>query len=117
MNQIKIYIAGKYTGLPHDEAYTKFALTKMQLMIAGFDEQNIVNPMQLGIAPETDWHEAMHICMSKLRECKAIYIQSDWRDSFGARKEIKLAATLQLPMYWEELGDMSLIAELIATGV
>jgi hypothetical protein len=114
---MKIYIAGKYTGLPHDEAYVKFALTKMQLMVAGFNEDDIVNPMHLGIAPDTEWKEAMHICLNELRKCKAIYIQRDWRESFGARKEITLAASLNMDMYWEEQGDISMIAALMGVEI
>jgi hypothetical protein len=114
---MKIYIAGKYTGLPHNEAAAKFAETERQLITAGFDKNDIVNPMKLGIHPETDWHEAMAICISKLSECKAIYIQRDWRESFGARKEITIAAQQRMDTYWEEQGDISLIAALISAGV
>ncbi len=114
---MKIYIAGKYTGLLHHEAVAKFAATKRKLTDAGIAEKDILNPMEFGINQETDWHCAMDVCLEKLGTCTAIYIQRDWRDSFGARREINRACELHLDMYWEEQNDIAMLTNLIATGV
>lgn len=114
---MKIYIAGKVTGLSWQQARAKFAITEQKLIDAGLTRRQIVNPMELGIPPETDWHEAMQHCLKNLRKCTAIFIQNDWRDSFGARREITLAQELRLDLYYEEQNDFEMLKNLIATGV
>jgi hypothetical protein len=114
---MKIYIAGKVTGIPIEAAREKFAHSEEQLINAGIRPQDIVNPMKLGISTEETWHCAMEICKAQVERCTAMYVQYDWRESFGARQEITLAQKLRLDMYWEEMNDVKMIANLIATGV
>lgn len=114
---MKIYIAGKVTGLDHQEAIEKFAATEKKLTEAGVPAENIFNPMKFGIHPKTEWHVAMAVCIPELEKCTAVYIQRDWRDSFGARKEITRAHELKMDTYWEEMNDIALISNLISAGV
>jgi hypothetical protein len=114
---MKIYIAGKVTGLNWQNARAKFAVTEQKLIDAGLNRNQIVNPLELGIPPETDWHEAMQLCLKNLRQCTAIFIQKDWRDSFGARREITLAHELRLDLYYDEQNDIETLKNLINAGV
>lgn len=112
----KIYIAGKVTGLLYHEAVVKFAFTEQELIAAGIDAANIVNPIS-HVPAGTSWKEAMDICIGLLDGCTAIYIQRDWHDSFGAKHEIKHAQQKHMDLYWEEMNDIEQIKNLIATGV
>lgn len=86
---MKIYISGKITGLSPDEYLPLFEEAESDLRIAGFD--NIVNPTKLGIDPGEDWKTAMDVCMPALEDCDAIYMLENWKDSFGARRELTRA--------------------------
>ena len=66
--------------------------------------------MKLGIHKDTAWDEAMEICISHLKKCDAVFIQKDWKDSLGARKEITIADQMNLNLYWEAEKDNVLIA-------
>lgn len=112
----KIYIAGKYSGLPHQEAVAKFAKTEQELIEAGIAPENIVNPTN-HVPEGTSWPEAMAICMPLLDTCTAIYIQRDWHDSFGAKREINHAQARRMDEYWEEMNDLKQISNLIASGI
>ena len=113
---MKIYIAGKYSGIPHQTAVDKFAETERQLIEAGIPQDNIVNPMELGIHKDTPWVDAMKTCVKHLHLCDAVFIQKDWKGSFGARKEITIADQMNLNLYWEDRGDIKNIEVLIAMG-
>lgn len=107
---MKIYIAGKYTGLKHEDACAKFDHTEQQLLAAGIAPADIVNPMKIGIPKDMPWTDAINICLHHLKRCDAIFIQNDWRDSFGARREITRAMEMKLQVYYEETGDMQQLA-------
>jgi len=113
---MKIYIAGRYSGLDHQAAVDKFAETERQLVAAGIDPTCIINPMKLGIPITTPWDQAIAICMKHLKKCKSIFIQKDWKDSFGARKEITYADQNNYDLYWEDRGDIKRIKALIEIG-
>lgn len=99
MNQ-KIYIAGKYTGLKHADAVCKFAYTKTQLVAAGFAAIHIVVPTEL--VPEgTQYELAMEICISHMQRCGAVFMQYDWRESDGAKREHERAKELGKPIFEE----------------
>ena len=102
---MKIYIAGKVTGLNWHDAQTKFAISKQKLLDAGFYHSEIVNPMELGIPPETEWKEAMEVCLKNLEQCTAIYVQKDWRDSYGTRREMERAEKLKMERFFETEGE------------
>jgi hypothetical protein len=114
---MKIYIAGKVTGLIHADAVSKFARSETALIDAGISPTDIVNPMKLGIPEGINWIDAMHICIKQLRECTAIYVQKDWRDSFGARREVTIAEELKLDIFYESRNDIEMLKNLINTGV
>lgn len=114
---MKIYICGKVTGLPHQQAVEKFAESERRLLDAGIAPENIVNPMSFGIPQSADWHTAREICIPQLEQCSAILIQRDWRDSFGSKKEITRAQELRFILFFEESNDYNHIADLARVGI
>lgn len=82
---MKIYIAGKITGLPN----------YMELFQAKQDELEaqghaVINPAKLINILGTDFthREYMHICFSLIDLCDAIELLDNWRDSTGACMEL-----------------------------
>ena len=86
---MKIYISGKITGLKPEEYMPLFEEAESNLKVAGFN--NIVNPTKLSIDPTEDWKTAMDVCMPALEDCDTIYMLENWKDSFGARRELTRA--------------------------
>ena len=85
---MKIYIAGKITGLPN----------YMELFQAKQDELElqghiIVNPSKLINILGTDFthEEYMHICYSLIDLCDEIHFLNNWIDSSGAKLEMGYA--------------------------
>lgn len=90
----KVYIAGKVTGLPYDEAYTHFEKVEIRLRRLGFD---VVNPTRI-VLKSTEWVNAMRICIKELMSCDAIYMLKGYEDSRGARTELIVASLIGLPV-------------------
>jgi len=114
---MRIYIAGKYTGLPRLYAVAKFNATEQQLIEAGIPAESIVNPVKL-VPPNTEWKDCMdNYCLPTVKECTAIFMQYDWTDSPGARLELTEAMRLKLDVFFEASNDMKAIKNLIDTMV
>lgn len=89
---MKIYIAGKVTGLNYNQTKVKFDHIERWLISLGHTP---VNPIKL-VPENEDWDKAMHICLQELYKCEAIYLISDWIDSRGAKTEVSHAISLGL---------------------
>lgn len=88
-----VYIAGKVTGLPYLDALTKFVKAEAQLVQAGYA---VINPMYL-VHKDTDWKQAMRICLSILPHADHIFLLHDWNESEGAMWERDTAERLGIP--------------------
>lgn len=92
---MKLYIAGKITGLDYNEAFAKFAKAAEELREMGHEP---VNPMAEngldGDGKEYPWAEYMKRGISHLLKCDGIYLLPCWVDSRGARLEFGLAVDL-----------------------
>ena len=97
---MRIYIAGKYTGLDHNEAVAKFRATKQRLIAAGFQHENIIDPTE-HIPEGTPWQEAMDILLPMVETSNMLYVQRDWYTSFGARNEINAASSRGILVVYE----------------
>jgi len=95
---MKIYIAGKITGLASEEAYELFDSAENVIAIAGHKP---LNPMKL-----VDQAEGRHYneyLLDALRvmmlSADAVYFLENWIDSKGARIEFAIANELDMTIY------------------
>lgn len=107
---MKVYIAGKISGLPHQQAFNRFAHFESLLESYGHE---VTNPMRLPHAPDSEWEDYMALDIFYLMQCDAVFLIPGWRDSKGARLEAKLATYMrkrlidgpdQLPPVIQQLG-------------
>lgn len=100
---IRVYISGKITGLPYDEAVKKFNNSK-DIINKAFRRPVIINPIEISpFDPKKEWQHYMKDCIIQLLTCNVIVLQKDWRQSKGARIEYAIAAELGLQIYLEEI--------------
>ncbi len=115
-----IYIAGKIGGLPYEVAETKFAITELELRSMGV---KTINPMEQGLK-KLKYEEQMEQCFKLIRlHAHGIFLQRDWKDSDGARREFELVTELnskhnrRILIYFEEMDGFSDIRRDIQDGV
>ncbi len=111
---MKIYIAGKITGLPFELYYYKFELIEQKLRELGWEP---INPCKLGIPPEAPTLEALKICLPALLQCQAIYMLTDWKSSLGAITEHNTAIFSDIPRYYQEYIPVEKMAALLKNHV
>jgi hypothetical protein len=89
---MKIYLAGKVTGLRFQDVFLKFNAAEYRLKREGY---TVVNPLRL-VSQSWEWEKCMRICLAELLKCDAIYLLSDWEESEGAKLEYYIAQQLKL---------------------
>jgi len=94
----KIYLSGKITGLPYEEALKKFNLAEN---IAKTISLEVVNPMTIEHNHDLSWESYMRQGLKAMLDCDSIYMLSNWKDSKGATIERDLAIKLNLSVYYE----------------
>ena len=96
---MKIYIAGKITGLPFNHVKIKFDHAERWIKSLKHEP---VNPINLFPDPESvPWETAMYHCLCTLDKCDAIYLLPDWTESRGAKEEVNHAIALGMPIFNE----------------
>lgn len=97
---MKIYIAGKVTGLPQEEVVAKFAKAQQELQDMGYEA---INPVEIvktqAEAFHTTWQKAMKLCIKALLDCEAVLLLPCWQYSVGAQIEQELADNLEIPCF------------------
>ncbi len=104
---MKLYIAGKVSGMPYAEVTAKFGMAQKELEARGY---TVVNPLavvshQHGITPKADsmlktpWEWCMRWCLRALMDCDGVVLLPCWTDSRGATLERYVAGSLQIPIY------------------
>lgn len=91
-----IYIAGKVSNLPVDEARAHFDKASEFLRAKG---HKVINPMELIQDPKTEWSKAMKLCIIELVQVDAVLLLDNWKDSQGAKLEQQLAQSLSIPTF------------------
>lgn len=99
---MKIYIAGKISGLVYEDAYCAFVEAEQVLKRLGHEA---VNPMrENGLAEdgtEHPWAQYMKRVIPHLLRCDGIYLLQNWRDSRGAKIESQLARDLEMKVFYQ----------------
>lgn len=91
----KMYLSGKISGLPIEEARANFAKAEAVAKSLGYLP---VNPMNLHNGNENmSWEDYMRTDIKAMMDCDAIMIQPNYRSSSGARIEVGLAINLAMP--------------------
>jgi hypothetical protein len=104
---MKLYVAGKVTGLPWQDVTMKFGAAEVALKQKGYQ---VVNPLavvshQHGITPKADrlldtpWEWCMRWCIASLMSCDGIVMLPCWAGSRGAKFERFVAGSLGIPVY------------------
>lgn len=81
---MKIYIAGKITGLEEYKRYFKWAEKMLKE-----EGHCIMNPAKLGNG--FDYEEYMHVCFAMIDVCDCVFLLSNWQGSEGAKREREYA--------------------------
>lgn len=89
---MKVYIAGKVSGLPIAQVFIKFSSAEFRLKQQGYE---VVNPIKL-CSQSWKWKHCMQVCLKELIYCDAICALDDWAESKGARVEVYVAEMLGL---------------------
>ena len=87
---MKVYIAGKITGLPQEVYSMSFNQAEERLKDLGF---NTINPIKIK-DPTTPYEEALDECFNLIRNADVVYLMPNWVDSEGAKREYMYAQGL-----------------------
>lgn len=96
---MKVYIAGKVTGLKKTEILSKFYKSRKQLKEEG---HTVMSPSVLVLNEGFEHEDYMHICYAMIDVCDAIYMQKDWQNSEGARMELQYAKDKKKLIIYED---------------
>jgi len=96
---MKIYIAGKITGLARTDYEAKFLSTQTMLENGG---HKVMNPAYVNATEGFEHEDYMHICYAMIDVCNAVYMQKDWQQSKGARMELQYAADHKKEIFYED---------------
>ncbi|MDR0206662.1 MAG: DUF4406 domain-containing protein [Bacteroidales bacterium] len=91
---MKVYLAGKISGLNYTDIFVKFNAAEFLLKQAGY---TVVNPIRL-VSQDWLWEKCMKVCIGGLVQCDAIYLLPDWAESRGAKLEYHIAQELKLKL-------------------
>ena len=90
----RVYIAGKISGLPIEEAFIKFRNAELKLLNEG---HTVINPMTLRHNHDKTWESYMRECVSAITTVDEVYYLPCWSDSKGAKIELMIAESLNIP--------------------
>lgn len=98
---MKIYIAGKISGLNRDSVIQKFEAAQKSLVAKG---HQVFIPSVLPAYEEVSHEDYLHICYAMIDICDTVYMLSDWQQSKGARMELQYACDYRKKILYEDPG-------------
>ena len=96
---MKVYIAGRVTGLNKTAVLSKFYESGKQLKEKG---HIVMSPAVLVLNEDFEHGDYMHICYAMIDVCDAVYMQKDWKNSTVARMELQYAADHRKKIIYED---------------
>lgn len=87
---MKIYIAGKITGLPRPIYERRFATAEKALKAQG---HKTLNPVSI-VPQNLEYEDQMSICMRLVEIADVLYMLDNWTQSSGAKREHEYAMSL-----------------------
>ncbi len=96
---MKIYVAGKISGLDPITVLEKFSRAFCALRRDG---HSVFSPSTLPAYDDVPHEDYMHICYAMIDICDAVYMLRDWQKSKGARMELQYAADWGKKILYED---------------
>lgn len=101
---MKVYIAGKVTGLDRTETVAKFERAAELFREKGHEP---FIPTVLPDYRDVPHEDYMHVCKSIIDICDGIYLLNDWKQSPGACQELEYAFALKKKILEEGINDIT----------
>lgn len=98
MKKEKIYLSGKISGLPREEATKCFAEAEKMLRTAGYKPVNPIKTLPFWLVKLLGYKITVLYDLWCLWHCDYIYLLKNWADSRGAQLERYLAAIFDIPL-------------------
>ncbi len=105
---MKVYIAGKITGLDKAGIFKKFYDSGKKLEKDG---HTVMSPAVLALNGGFAHGDYMHICFAMIDVCDAVWMQRDWQDSKGARMELRYAEEHKKQILFEDESTRTIWAQ------
>ncbi len=96
---MKIYIAGKITGLDRAGVDRKFAEAAQKLSAEGHE---VFVPTVLPYYEDVAHDDYIHVCYAIIDICDAVYMLADWQQSKGARMEMQYATEWRKQVLYQD---------------
>lgn len=96
---MKVYVAGKISGLERHHAIYMFERAKDMLKARGHEP---FIPTVLPVYDDVAYEDYLHICYAMIDVCDAIYMLSNWQQSKGARIELQYASDWKKKIMYED---------------
>lgn len=91
---MRLYISGPMTGYV-DYNFPAFFEAEEAVRSLGHDP---VNPATRGVQPGWEWEDYLRADIRDLMTCDGVVTLPNWRNSRGARFEVRVARTLAMPI-------------------
>lgn len=95
---MKVYIAGKVSGLAPEEFHKKFNECRDEVA-KHVEYGDIITPTDL-CDDDWDWDKCMETCIPVMMKCDLVVMMPDWVDSKGAKVEKKIAHEAGIPIWY-----------------